>query len=153
MINDLSFELWRRNSLTRKPMDRLDLGLTIEGVLVELKRIVEADDVFVLNKFGVVIEGNDPTTMVPACDVWAYREDLGQMIVLLTGMKAAPQFNRVSRDVVLSKLIENQLGHNKPVTMVEYLSANAVQSQLRDALFLIEALGFVVAKEVDDAEA
>lgn len=146
MINDLSFELWRRNSLTRKPMERLDVGLTIEGVLEELRRIVEGHGVFVLNKYGVVLEGNDPATMVPACDVWVYREDLGQMIVLLTGKKA-PQLTRVSRDVVVSQLIKNQLEHNQPVTMVERLSANAMQSQLRDALFLIEALGFVIAKE------
>lgn len=148
MINDLSFELWRRNSLTRKPMDRLDDGLTIEGVLQELKRIVEGHGVFVLNKYGVVIEGADPSTLVHAGDVWAARENLGELYELLTGKKAS-RLIRVSRDVVVSELIRNQMEHNKPVLLVEQLAAVAMQDNLRQAINIMEAMGFVVAREVD----
>lgn len=59
---------------------------------------------------------------------------------------------QVRADLVLSEYIRDQMEHHKPLSETARLDSTGSQRSLRNAISIIESLGFVIAKEEDGDE-
>lgn len=127
-----AFRVYVRNETTQE-LRLIGAGIDRKYVAAIMTFSTGSDD-HALSLFEVVRESEPESSAISGVE-WMRRY--------------ARDLTPVSVDLVVSELIKDQRDNNPPTNESGRLSALMIQQQVRSALLLVEALGFVIAKEVD----